>query len=144
VAGDDFYRDLPELERLSLNATEGVKLYFDWERLRDEVLAPLRRGLSATYFPFDWVVGHGLMTAAVHLVPSRFVVLEGVYAARCELADYVDATVLVETDHEERMRRLATRSHAHGDWVARWNAAEDIYFANIRPRDAFDLVVRGA
>lgn len=143
VTGDDFYRDLSELERLSLNASEGVQLYFDWERLRDEVLGPLRRGRSATYFPFDWVAGHGMTKAAVHLAPSRFIVLEGVYSARPELAPYVDATVLIETDNEERIKRLAERAHRHAEWATRWDAAEDLYFSAIRSPEAFDLVVGG-
>lgn len=143
VEGDDFYRDLPEAERVSLDATAGVNLYFDWERLRDEVLAPLRSGRSAIYFPFDWVTGHGLTEETVHLVPSRFIVLEGVYAARPELASYVDVTVLVETDRAERLKRLAARAYVHPHWVARWDAAENLYFSDIRPRDTFDLVVCG-
>jgi uridine kinase len=143
IDGDDFYRDLPERDRLCLGPADGARLYFDWERLRDQVLGPLSRGRSASYRPFDWISGHGLTKEPVHLAASAFVVLDGVYSARPELAGYVDATVLVETDLEERAKRLAARGHGHASWVARWEAAEDIYFTEIRPPSAFDVIVRG-
>lgn len=42
--GDDFYRDLPEQRRAALTPAEGVDQYFDWQRLRHEILQPLRAG----------------------------------------------------------------------------------------------------
>jgi uridine kinase len=42
VASDDVYRDLPERRRAALTPGEGVDQYFDWQRLRDEALRPLR------------------------------------------------------------------------------------------------------
>ena len=54
VAGDDFYRPLPERTRAALTPIEAVDLLFDWERLRDEVLAPLLRGEDARYRRYDW------------------------------------------------------------------------------------------
>lgn len=32
VAGDDFYRDMPEAARWALSPTAGADLYFDWQR----------------------------------------------------------------------------------------------------------------
>jgi uridine kinase len=60
VEGDDFYRDMPEEQRWSLDAAQGVEEYFDWQRLRHEVLEPLRAGLPARYHPFSWHPGGGL------------------------------------------------------------------------------------
>ena len=42
VASDEFYRDMPAERRWTLTAAEGVDQYFDWQRLRREVLEPLR------------------------------------------------------------------------------------------------------
>ena len=57
VAGDDFYRPLPERTREALTPLEAVDLTFDWERLRDEVLAPLLRRRPARYRRYDWATG---------------------------------------------------------------------------------------
>jgi hypothetical protein len=45
----------------------------------------------------------------------------------------------------ERHRRLASRDDKQFSdaWHARWDAAEDYYFTNIRPASSFDLVVAG-
>ena len=55
VSSDDFYRPLPERE--ALTRIEAVDLAFDWERLHDEVLAPLLRGEDARYRRSDWLAG---------------------------------------------------------------------------------------
>ena len=97
VAGDDFYRDMPEEQRWTLTAAQGVAEYFDWQRLRHEVLEPLRAGQAARYRPFSWRPEGGLDDRVVTVDPAPIVVLEGIYAARPELRDLVDLTVLVET-----------------------------------------------
>ncbi len=54
IEGDDFYRPLAESTRAALTPLEAVDLLFDWERLRDEALAPLVRGEEARYRRYDW------------------------------------------------------------------------------------------
>ena len=57
IEGDDFYRPLTESTRAALTPLEAVDLLFDWERLRDEALAPLLRGEEARYRRYDWPTG---------------------------------------------------------------------------------------
>ena len=57
IEGDDFYRPLTESTREALTPLEAVDLLFDWERLRDEALAPLLRGEEARYRRYDWDAG---------------------------------------------------------------------------------------
>ena len=143
VHGDDFYRDMPEDVRWALTAEQGLDRYFDWQRLRREALAPLRSGAAAAYRPFSWRPEGGLSAEFVTIEAAPIVVLEGVYAARPELDDLVDLTVFVETPAAERRRRLVARGHGNDRWWSRWDAAEDLYFGTVRPRDRFDLVVPG-
>lgn len=144
---DDFYRDMPDTDRLTLSPTQGVERYFDWERLRDEALAPLVREQPALFGCFDWFAGCGL-TAPTIVQPHDIVVVEGVYSARPEFDDLLDLRVLVEAPEEareqRRQRRLRTvsRDDPQG-WDARWDAAERVYFDTIRPPDTFDLIVSG-
>ena len=143
VAGDDFYRDMPEARRWALTAAEGVDLYFDWQRLRKEAIEPLRAGRVARYRPFDWRAGAGLAEQVVEAVPTPVVVVDGVYSGRPELGDVVDVAVLVETPAAERRRRMAARGHGNDGWWSRWDAAENLYFATVRPASSYDLVVSG-
>jgi uridine kinase len=141
IHGDDFYRDMPEQERLGLSPAGGIENYFDWRRMRSEVLEPLRQGRSATYRPFDWATGGGFGDPVT--VDSRpVVVVEGVYSARPELASVVDVAVFVDTPEHERTQRRALR-HDPTEWEVRWDAAEELYFRTVRPVESFDLVVPG-
>jgi uridine kinase len=138
---------MAEHDRLELTAEQGVDGYFDWERLRAEAILPLAQRTRAVYGCFDWVVGHGL-TKPVTIDPRDVVLVEGVYSARPEFDDLLDVKVLVDlpgaTRAERRQQRARTvsRHDPHG-WDARWDAAERHYFHAIRPRETFDLIVRG-
>jgi len=147
VHTDDFYRDMPAADRLELTPAEGVDRYFDWERLRAQALLPLCRGEQARYGRFDWLAGRGL-TDAVAVDPRDIVLVEGVYSARPEFDDLLDLKVLVEVadDKREIRRQQRARTVSRDDpqgWDARWDSAERHYFDVIRPRGAFDLIVRG-
>lgn len=145
VHGDDFYRPMDPEERAALDPVQGYHRYFDWQRLREEVLAPLTAGREAAYRRYDWETGT-LAPDEIHTVPcSGIVVVEGVYCARPELAEHYDLLVYVDTSREESMRRLRARGHDHGpiDWESRWRLAEEHYLAAIRPRERAHLVVPG-
>jgi uridine kinase len=142
VEADLFYRDMPDDQRAALTPEEGVARYFDWERLRDEALIPLRRGRTAQFCPFDWQRGSGL-ASPVTVEPRPLVIVEGVYSARPEFDGLVDLRVLIEVDQHQRQARLRKRSHDPAGWTTRWEAAEDVYFRRIRPPASFHLRVRG-
>ncbi len=147
VHGDDFYRDMPDAERRALSPAQGVDRFFDWQRLGDEALEPLRGRRPARFHCFDWIKGHGLGDMIV-VEPREIVVIEGVYSARPEFEHLVDLKALVTTEDAKRTQR---RAHPAGDrnrqapeaWDAHWDAAEVVYFETIRPPGAFDLIVAG-
>jgi uridine kinase len=145
VHGDDFYRPMPPGDRLLLGPQDGYQRYFDWQRLRDQVLIPLASGAAAEYQRYDWATRQ-LAAGEWHRVPrAGVVIVEGVYTARPELAGYYDLTVWVEAPREVCLRRLADRGHDHGpgNWNERWRAAEEHYAAATRPGARLDLTVSG-
>lgn len=143
VRGDDFYRVLDEGERARLGPAQGADLYYDWQRLRDEVLRPLRDGRPAQFHPYDWA-NNALQSRRSTIRPAPTVVVEGLFVSRPELAEWMDMTICVTTDPAERRRRQAARADASPDWVRRWDGAEQWYFANVRPPDTFDLTVEAS
>jgi len=145
VHGDDFYREMDPAERLSLTPAEGYELYYDWERLRDEVLTPLTANRAADYRRYDWP-SNRIVPGELHHVPhSGFVIVEGVYTVRPELEGFYDLTVFVDTPFDVSMRRLAARGHDHGpgNWRQRWQNADKHYFATTEPWARLDLIVKG-
>jgi uridine kinase len=143
VEGDDFYRPLNESTRAALTPIEAVDLLFDWERLRDEVLAPLLRGEEAHYRRYDWTaerLGEDVATVAARGV----VVVEGAYVARPALRGYYDLIVVVEAPREECIARQVARGEDELAQIERWRAAEDWYFERQDPKRAAALVIDGS
>ena len=145
VHGDDFYRPMDADERAGLTPAQGYDRYFDWQRLRDEVLTPLTAGRDAGYRRYDWSTGALATDGSLAVARDGIVVVEGVYTARPELADHYDLVVYVDTPPDESLRRLRVRGDDHGpiDWEARWRLAEEHYLATTRPRERADLVIPG-
>jgi uridine kinase len=135
---DDFFREAGS------TATPGespMAAYYDWQRLRREVLEPLRGGERASFRAFDWE-RNGYLPDLVIVEPAELILLEGVSSTVGVLSDLVDRTVLVVTPESERVARLRDRI-ADEVWDDAWLAAERSYFAE-RPESWFDLVVSGS
>jgi uridine kinase len=140
IGGDDFYRPLAESTRAALTPIEAVDLLFDWERLRDEALAPLVRGEDARYRSYDWAaerLGTDEQTVAAHGV----VVVEGVYVARPALRGHYDLIVVVDAPWELCLERQLARGENEPEQIARWRAAEQWYLERQDPRRVADLVI---
>jgi uridine kinase len=139
---DDFYRPIAEAERGQLGAEDGYRRYFDWERLRDDVLVPIGDGLPARYRRYDWATD--ALAESHQVAAGSVVIVEGVFSTRPELGSYYDATVFVDTPREERLVRMLDRGYGDESWVEHWMAAEDLYMTNVRPMEHVDLVLDGS
>ena len=121
----------------------------DWRRLRAEAIEPLRAGKTARWLAFDFAGGprhdgsYPLERVPTERAPSEVILLDGAYSARPELADLIDLAVLVEATSALRQERLAARENPQSlaVWQARWGAAEDFYFTQIRPPSSYNLVL---
>ncbi len=141
VHGDDFYRPMPDREREQLDAEQGYHRYFDWERLRDEVLIPLRDGRAARYQVYDWTTGR--LGARREVACGTVVLVEGVYSARPELAHHYHFTAYVDTPRDTCLQRVRARGENSEEWIRRWRAAEDHYLHTTWPRTRVTRLVRG-
>lgn len=113
----------------------------DAARLRP-VLEALRGGRAARFHAFDWEAFDGRLEDAETVVEARpFVLFEGVYSARPELADLVDLRVLVRVPDAVRLGRLLARPGGIGPWERQWHEAEEWYFTEVAPPSWFDVIV---
>jgi hypothetical protein len=138
VPGDDFYRVMDDEARAGLSPDEGIRRYYDWERMRDEALSPLLADRAATYRPYDWQSGL-LATRSVTIAPAPVVVVEGLFVSRPQLEPFVRAR---RSPVGRPLARQLERPDSE-DWLRHWDAAERLFFEQIRPRQTFDIVVRG-
>jgi uridine kinase len=141
VQVDDFYRPLSDDRRAALDPRRGYERYFDWRRMRDRALLPLRAGRAARYRRYDWTTNR--LGEWVDVAPCAIVLVEGVYSTRPELRALIDVAIFVDTPRAERRRRMKARGQNPQDWIERWMAAEDWYLEHIRPMECADLIVEG-
>jgi len=149
---DDFFAaDVPDREWDAFTVEEKLARAFDWARVRAEAIEPLREGKKARWHAFDFVSGarpdgtYGMEATAKERAPADVILIEGAYSAGPALADVVDLAILVDVPVAERHARLRGREEAGflERWHARWDEVEVHYLDEVRPRDAFDLVVGG-
>ena len=117
--------------------------WYDFERLRREVVDPLLRGEPARYQRMDWNTGELMEWHVVE--PGGVVVIEGVAALEVTLRDAYDHRFWVEAPREICFRRALERDgeDALPLWEA-WSEKEQRYWAEQRPRDAADEIVDGS
>lgn len=139
IEGDDFYAGGTGFKGDPPQARAARCI--DWQAQR-RVLSALRQGHPAGYHAFDWETFDGSPCPdATTIVPASILLLEGVYAARPELRDLIDLSILVRVPDPLRLARLTAREGAPGPWELQWHEAEDWYFAHAAPLSAFDLVL---
>lgn len=142
VHGDDFSPIMEPDTRAALTPAQGVQLYYHWQRLRDQVLVPLKSGREGRYRPYDWTA-NALAADEVRFRAASVVVVEGLIVSRPESADLIDVTLLLATDAAARERRQLERADASSEWLMRWDAAERWCLGNVRPPASFDVTITG-
>lgn len=141
IDGDDFYAGGTGLRHD--DPAKRAAACIDWTRQR-AVLDALRAGRDGVWRAFDWDAFDGSLCVEPTVVaPSPIVILEGVYAARPELACLLDLTVLVTIEDATRLARLLAREGHIGPWERQWHEAELHYFDHVMPPAAFDVIVDG-
>jgi uridine kinase len=148
---DDFFSaDIPDDRWDGFSVKEKLERVFDWDRVRDQAIAPLLEGRAGRWHAFDFESGlrpdgtYGMRTEATERGPADVILIEGAYAAGPALADLVDLSILIDVPVEQRHARLRRREDKDflETWHKRWDPLEHYYFRHVRPRSSFDLVVR--
>ncbi len=139
---DDFYRVMDNEERERLDAAGGYELYYDWQRLEQEVLRPLSQEQTSHYRRYDWAKNE-LSEEKSMLQPFGVIIVEGCYSVRPELRNYYHARVLVETPAQQRLERQRRRANASRTWLEKWDAAER-YYLGLNAKAFAELIVRGS
>ena len=113
-----------------------------WERIRDEVILPLRAGKLARFQLYDWVVDR--LNAWVEIEASGVTIIDGVFALRKELAEYYDLRVWFSCPRAIRASRLLKRGDTSQAEIDYWLPIEERYHAVHSPEKSAHLVIDSA
>ncbi|WP_210591984.1 uridine kinase [Streptomyces sp. GESEQ-35] len=115
---------------------------FGWtERLLAQVIAPLARGETARYAPYDWRARR--FGPDRLLPPAPVILVEGVGAGRRALRPHLAHLLWLELPREESWTRGRTRDgEEQRDFWAGWVEAERRHFADDPSRPFADLLVQ--
>lgn len=138
VLTDLIYRPVAECWQGTI---EDMPIGYDlnWERLRDEVLSPLRVGKTARFQYYDWV--NDSLNEWVEIEPDGVTIIDGVYSLRNELADYYDLRIWFSCPQEIRVSRLLSRGDTPQAEIDAWIPLEERYHAAYKPEKSADLVI---
>ena len=138
VLTDLIYR--PVAERWQ-GAIEDMPIGYDldWERIRDQVILPLRAGKTARFQYYDWV--KDCLNEWVEIEPGGITIIDGVFSLRNELADYYDLRIWFSCPQEIRISRLLSRGDTPQAEIDFWIPMEERYHANHKPEKSAHLVI---
>ncbi|MGC9540963.1 uridine kinase family protein [Streptomyces sp. UG1] len=115
---------------------------FEWTgRLLTQVIAPLSRGETAHYTPYDWRARR--FGPPLPLPPAPVIVIEGVGAGRRALRPYLAELAWMELPHEDSWARGRSRDgEEQREFWEGWVRAERRHFADDPSRPFAGLLVR--
>jgi uridine kinase len=114
----------------------------DWERIRDQVILPLRAGQTARFQLYDWVTDQ--LNQTVEIDASGVTIIDGVFALRNELANYYDLRLWFSCPLEIRVSRLLNRGDTSQAEIDYWLPIEERYHAIHTPEESAHLVIDSA
>lgn len=113
----------------------------DWERLRDQVILPLKAGRTARFQLYDWVADR--LNEWVQIGVGGVTIIDGVFTIRNELAHYYDLHLWFSCPREFRVRRLLNRGDTSPAELECWFPIEEPYVAAQAPEKLAHLVIDG-
>lgn len=139
---DDFY--LP-WEKRALDWMETPAGNMNLERLRREILLPVRSGKPMAYLPvLSGAPVPDEYGNPIEIDPDdvELILVEGTYSQHPSLAGYYDYKIFLTCEREEQTRRLQAREGDYYPTFDRvWRTLEERYFAACGTEKAADLVV---
>ncbi|MFH0990931.1 MAG: AAA family ATPase [bacterium] len=140
VAMDDFYRPLNPDVRLQMSSEQRYQNFFDWQRLRMQVLEDIHQKKSIRFQQYDWAGNDLHDWTEMELCPV--VVVEGIYVLRPELRPYYESSVVIKASQDSCVARLRSRGNSDEE-IRMWQEAEAWYFSHIKPHEYCDFIIPG-
>lgn len=139
---DDFYYPSDKILK-GLPQEKPIGSDFDWSRLYQQVILPIKEDKEGKYQRYDWNADE---LAEWYSVPTGgIVIIEGVYAMRKELFDLYNITIWVDCPRKVRLSRGIERDgeNARDMWENNWMIAEDMYMQQQKTFEKAKFIING-
>lgn len=134
---DDFY--LPFRDRTPERMSQPGG-HMDLDRLREQILLPLRAGAVFSYRPYD--CHRDLWLPERSLDGGKTTVVEGSYSCHPHLSGLYDAMVFLDISQKEQLSRLRRRNAGAIEmFLTSWIPREEQYFSVCGIRESCGLVI---
>ena len=112
----------------------------DYERFREEVLEPLKRGEAFSYRPFDCKTF--TLAQPVAVTPKKLTIIEGSYSHHPYFENPYDLKVFLDVDPEVQRQRILMRpAFLHQRFFESWIPMENGYFEAFSVKEQADLII---
>ena len=140
VLTDNFFR--PSAERVNHQFPLATVSDIDWERLRDQLIVPLRSGKTARFQLYDWPADR--LKDWVAIDAGGVTIIDGITATRDELTNYYDLRIWFTCLRNIRVSRLLGRGDTSAAEIDNWMPGEDDYIASHSPERKAHLIINSA
>ena len=132
---DDFFLR-PEQRTAQRYAEPGGNV--DYERFREEVLVPLKKGTAFSYRPFSCKTFS--LSNAVEVTPKALNIVEGTYCLHPYFGDVYDLTLFLSIDPQLQRERIYQRpAHLIERFFTDWIPMETGYFEAFQIPESADV-----
>lgn len=103
----------------------------DYERFMEEVLIPLKAGISFSYRPFD--CSTFTLANPICVTPKKLNIVEGTYSHHPYFGNPYDLKILLTVDEETQHQRILERpTFLHKRFFEEWIPMENRYFDELK------------
>ena len=112
----------------------------DYERFREEVLEPSKRGEAFYYRPFDCKTF--TLAQPVAVTPKKLTIIEGSYSHHPYFENPYELKVFLDVDPEVQRQRILMRpAFLHQRFFEAWIPMENGYFEAFSVKEQADLII---
>lgn len=134
---DDFFLR-PEQRTPERYATPGGNV--DWERMEEELLAPLASGKDTQFRALD--CGNLQLGKTQTQTAGDFIIVEGSYSLHPQLQKYYHYRIFLTVPYEVQLSRIEVRNGLEKKqmFIDKWIPYEELYFSTYKIQDICDEV----
>lgn len=137
IHADDFFL---RPEQRTAERMEQAGGNIDYERLLEEVILPLKKGMPFSYRPYSCEIQ--ALAEPVEVIPRKINLIEGSYCCHPTLWEHYDMRIFMTAPKDLRLRRIAERN---GDMLSRfenlWIPLEEKYFSAFDIEQRCDVII---